>query len=74
MKKIFLMLVSLLCLSSCTINNEDIEAAQKACEPNGGLKYVYSDIGETQFYCQNGASFNKLTFKQLRENETTRNH
>lgn len=58
-----LYLLFFLGLSACTINNEDIESAQQACKNNGGLQSVYVDIGETQYFCQNGASFNQKTLK-----------
>lgn len=58
-----LYLLFFLGLSGCTINNEDIEQAQQACKNNGGLQSVYVYIGHTQYFCQNGASFNQSPLK-----------
>jgi hypothetical protein len=52
MKTLFVLLF----LVSCeAIKPEEYRAAEKICESNGGLSYLWLDIGDNEAVCKNGA-------------------
>ena len=49
-------LIALLCLSGCgVVTKQDIDKAEKLCDPNGGLKLIY--VRNVEVECNNGATF-----------------
>ena len=49
-------LIALLCLSGCgVVTKQDIDKAEKLCDPNGGLKRIY--VRNVEVECNNGATF-----------------
>ncbi len=55
MHKLILALIATVILSGCSVTAEHIAAAQKVCEPHGGLQYLMSVSAETfEVTCNNG--------------------
>ena len=47
-------------LSGCQVYSDSWAAAEKACTPNGGVRFVISIAGNAEVLCQNGAKFTRL--------------
>lgn len=48
--------IALLCLQGCgVVTKQDIDKAERLCEPNGGLKHIY--VRNVEVECNNGATF-----------------
>ena len=55
--KTFLVIILVLVLGGCSLNNQEMNSGIEKCVNNNGVKYFFLELGTTEVMCNNGAKF-----------------
>ena len=57
MKKMIVVALLVLTISSCSVTKEEIEDCEDVCSNNEGIDTIYPGVDYTSCHCANGAVF-----------------